>query len=212
MNYFNRLFFLFIVTCCLTVLAQEQKEIKLPAPQKEIGKPLMQVLNSRKSIRTFASTPLPFQEISNILWAAFGINREDGKRTAPSSRNIQDIDIFVFIPEGVFLFNAKDNKLVPISPEDLREMTGTQDYVKSAPLNLVYVSDQSKMGKASSEDKFITSGADAGFIAQNVYLYCASQNLGTVIRASVEKKPLGEKLNLKPDQIIVLSQTVGFTQ
>jgi len=196
---------------CLTVSAQN-KEIKLPAPQKEIGKPLMQVLNSRQSVRSFAPTPVSFQDISNLLWAAFGINREDGKRTAPSSRNIQDIDIYVFIPEGVFLYDAKGNKLVPISSEDLRGMTGTQDYVKSAPLNLVYVSDQSKMGKASSEDKYITSGADAGFIAQNVYLYCASQNLGAVVRASVDKKPLFSKLNLKQDQIIVLTQTVGYKQ
>jgi SagB-type dehydrogenase family enzyme len=211
MKYINTFIILIITSFCLTVYAQN-KDIKLPAPQKEIGKPLMQVLNSRQSVRTFTTTPIPLQEISNLLWAAFGINREDGKRTAPSSRNIQDIDIYVFIPEGVFLFNAKENKLDPILSADLRDMTGTQDYVKSAPLNLVYVSDQSKMGKASSEDKYITSGADAGFIAQNVYLYCASQNLGAVIRASVDKKPLMEKLNLKPGQIIVLSQTVGYKQ
>lgn len=211
MNYFKTFSLLLITTFCLIINAQP-KEIKLPAPQKEIGKPLMQVLNLRESIRSFASNPIPIQEISNILWAAFGINREDGKRTAPSSRNIQDIDIYVFIPDGVFLYDAKGNKLVPVFSEDLREMTGTQDYVRSAPLNLVYVSDQSKMGKASSDDKFITSGADAGFIAQNVYLYCASQNLGTVIRASVDKKPLMKKLNLNPDQIIVLAQTIGFKQ
>lgn len=211
MKYFNQFALLLMSVFCLTVSAQD-KEIKLPAPQKEIGKPLMQVLNSRQSVRSFAPTPLSFQDISNLLWAAFGINREDGKRTAPSSRNIQDIDIYVFIPDGVFLYNAKENKLVPISSEDLRGMTGTQDYVKSAPLNLVYISDQSKMGKASSEDKYITSGADAGFIAQNVYLYCASQNLGAVVRASVDKKPLFSKLNLKQDQIIVLTQTVGYKQ
>lgn len=209
MKYFKTFTLLFITTFCFLISAQ-QKEIKLPAPQKEIGKPLMQVLNSRQSNRSFKTTPLPPQEISNILWAAFGINREDGKRTAPSSRNIQDIEIYVFIPEGVFLFNAKENKLDPVISEDLRGMTGTQDYVKSAPLNLVFVSDQSKMGKASAEDKYITSGADAGFIAQNVYLYCASQDLGTVIRASVDKKPLSEKLNLKSDRIIVLAQTIGY--
>jgi SagB-type dehydrogenase family enzyme len=211
MKYFNQFALLLMSVFCLTVSAQD-KEIKLPAPQKEIGKPLMQVLNSRQSVRSFAPTPLSFQDISNLLWAAFGINREDGKRTAPSSRNIQDIDIYVFIPDGVFLYNAKENKLVPISSEDLRGMTGTQDYVKSAPLNLVYISDQSKMGKASSEDKYITSGADAGFIAQNVYLYCASQNLGAVVRASVDKKPLFSKLNLKQGQVIVLTQTVGYKQ
>ena len=205
------LILMFITTLFATSFAQ-QKEIKLPAPQKEIGKPLMQVFNLRQSSRAFTTAPIPPQEISNILWAAFGINREDGKRTAPSSRNIQDIDIYVFIPEGVFLFNAKENKLDPVLSEDLRGMTGTQDYVKSAPLNLVYVSDQSKMGKSSIDDKNITSGADAGFIAQNVYLYCASQNLGTVIRASVDKKPLSDKLILKSGQIIVLAQTIGYKE
>ncbi len=211
MKYLITFVLLLIATFFLTVSAQV-KEIKLPAPQKEIGKPLMQVLNSRQSVRSFTVKPIPLQELSNLLWAAFGINREDGKRTAPSSRNIQDIDIYIFIPEGVFLYNAKENKLDPILPEDLRAMTGTQDYVKSAPLNLVYVSDQSKMGKSSVEDKYITSGADAGFIAQNVYLYCASQSLGTVIRASVDKLPLFEKLKLKSSQLIILAQTVGYIQ
>jgi len=211
MKYFKTFVILFITTVCFIINAQ-QKEIKLPAPQKEIGKPLMQVLNFRQSVRSFDTKPLPAQELSNLLWAAFGINREDGKRTAPSSRNIQDIVIYVFIPEGVFLYNAKENNLDPVLSEDLRGMTGTQEYVKSAPLNLVYVSDQSKMGKANTEDKDITSGADAGFIAQNVYLYCASQNLGAVIRASIDKTPLATKLNLKQGQKIILAQTIGYKQ
>jgi len=211
MKHFKMFTVLLLAVFCL-ILPAQNKEIKLPAPQKEIGKPLMQALNLRQSVRSFSSKPLPYQELSNLLWAAFGINREDGKKTAPSSRNIQDIDIYVFISEGVFLFNAKENKLTHVLSEDLRAMTGTQDYVKSAPLNIVYVSDQSKMGKVSVEDKYITSGADAGFIAQNVYLYCASQDLGAVIRASVDKKPLTEKLNLKSGQIIVLAQTIGYKQ
>jgi SagB-type dehydrogenase family enzyme len=209
---YSKLFFTFFTICFyITSPAQEIKSIQLPVPQKDIGKPLMQVLNLRQSTRSFTTKQLPMQDVSNLLWAAFGINRTDeGKRTAPSARNWQDIDIYVFLPEGVYIYRAKDNKLEQISRDDLRGMAGVQDFVKTAPLNLVYVSDQSKMGKSSNEDKMMYSGADAGFIAQNVYLYCASQDLGVVVRAMLDKKALAEKLNLKPGQVIVLAQTIGY--
>ncbi|MDR3611173.1 MAG: nitroreductase family protein [Ignavibacteriaceae bacterium] len=211
MKYSNHLLLLFILCFNYISSAQQNKIIQLPLPQKEIGKPLMMVLNSRQSTRSFANTPIPKQELANLLWAAFGINRSDeGKRTAPSAKNWQDIDIYVFIPEGVYTYNAKDNRLELVSTFDLRSMAGVQDFVKSAPLNLVYVSDQSKMGKTSTEDKMIYSGADAGFIAQNVYLYCASQGFGVVVRAMIDKKALSEKLHLKPEQKIILSQTIGY--
>jgi SagB-type dehydrogenase family enzyme len=208
-------FFLLIITLSvyLTASAQEKKILPLPAPQKEIGKPLMQVLNTRHSTRSFITTkPMPLQELSNILWAGFGVNREDGKRTAPSSQNIQDIDIYIFLQSGVYLYNAKENNIIAITGDDLRALTGMQDFVKSAPLNLVYVSDMSKMSKYTDENKLITAGADAGFIAQNIYLYCASQNLGAVIRASVDRKVLAEKLKLKPEQKIILAQTIGYVK
>jgi SagB-type dehydrogenase family enzyme len=207
-----KLFFcLFLSALYISCFAQESASIKLPPPQKEIGKPLMQVFNLRQSTRLFAPTPIPKQELSNLLWAGFGINRsEEEKRTAPSARNWQDITIYVFIPEGVFFYDANNNQLVKVLKDDLRVMTGAQDFVKTAPLNLLYVSDQSKMGNASAEDKIMYSGADAGFIAQNVYLYCASQNLGVVVRAMIDKKALAEKLNLKPHQKIILAQTIGY--
>jgi len=209
---YSKFFFAAFATCFyFSSHAQIIKSIQLPVPQKDIGKPLMQVLNSRQSTRSFTIKQLPMQEVSNILWAAFGINRTDeGKRTAPSARNWQDIDIYVFLPEGVYIYRAKDNKLEQISGLDFRGMAGVQDFVKTAPLNLVYVSDQSKMETASREDKMMYSGADAGFIAQNVYLYCASQDLGVVVRAMVDKKALAKKLNLKPEQVIVLAQTIGY--
>ncbi|MDR3665744.1 MAG: nitroreductase family protein [Ignavibacteriaceae bacterium] len=209
---YSRLFLFIIVTCIYTsILAQDNKSILLPAPQINIGKPLMQVLNSRQSTRSFDTKPLPMQDVSNILWAAFGINRsEEGKRTAPSAKNWQDIDIYIFLPEGVYIYRAKENKLEKITGIDLRSLAGVQDFVKTAPLNLVYVSDQSKMGTASNSEKMMYSGADAGFIAQNVYLYCASQDFGVVVRAMVDKKALAEKLKLKPEQVIVLAQTIGY--
>ena len=151
------------------------------------------------------------QEVSNLLWAAFGINRTDeGKRTAPSARNWQDIDIYVFLPEGVYIYRAKDNKLEQISRDDLRGMAGVQDFVKTAPLNLVYVSDQSKMGKSSNEDKMMYSGADAGLLLRTFIYTVRRRTLGVVVRAMVDKKALAEKLNLKPGQVIVLAQTIGY--
>jgi SagB-type dehydrogenase family enzyme len=211
MKYSKLFLFIFIICRCNSLPAQDNKSIQLPAPQINIGKPLMQVLNSRQSTRSFDTKQLPMQDISNLLWAAFGINRSDeSKRTAPSARNWQDIDIYVFLPNGVYIYRAKENKLEKISDVDLRSMAGVQDFVKTAPLNLVYVSDQSKMGTASNLDKMMYSGADAGFIAQNVYLYCASQGFGVVVRAMVDKKALAEKLDLKPEHVIVLAQTIGY--
>lgn len=204
--------FLFVISfLILASIAYTQDNIQLPPPQTDIGKPLMQTLKLRHTTRSFSSKPLPMQEISNILWAAFGINRvESGKRTAPSAMNNQECDVYIVMQDGAYLYNAKENTLELVVKEDLRSATGMQDFVKTAPLNLVYVADFSKMGKSSDEDKLLYSGADVGFIAENVYLYCASQDLAVVIRGSVKKDELVKKLKLKKDQKVVLSQTVGY--
>ncbi|MCU7496313.1 MAG: SagB/ThcOx family dehydrogenase [Ignavibacteria bacterium] len=201
-----------LVLLLFTVSIRSQdKIIKLPEPQKEIGKPLMQALSLRQSTRTFSTEALSMQDMSNLLWAAFGINRsESGKRTAPSAMNWQEIDIYAVTAEGTFLYNAKDHSLLKVSNEDLRPLAGKQDFVKVAPLNLVYVSDMSKTGNSSSDDRLMYTSADCGFIAQNVYLYCASEGLAVVVRGMVDREALSKKLNLKPEQKIILSQTVGY--
>jgi SagB-type dehydrogenase family enzyme len=193
--------------------AQELPKIILPAPQTDIGKPLMQTLMLRQSSRSFNTTELSLQELSNLLWAADGINRpESGKRTAPSAMNRQDIEIYVCLEKGTYVYDAKANNLNPVQSGDLRAFCGTQDFVKSAPLNLVYIADFSKVGGANEDDKNLYSAADCGFIAQNVYLYCASQNLAVVVRASIDRKKLAEVLKLKSNQKIILSQTVGYNK
>ena len=122
--------------------AQELKPIQLPPPQTEIGKPLMQALKLRQTSRAFASKPLPLQELSNLLWAADGINRPDsGKRTAPSAMNWQEVDVYVALPDALYLYEAKTHTLTPVVAKDLREATGAQSFVKDAPVNLVYVAD-----------------------------------------------------------------------
>ncbi len=201
------------LTACATALCQELKSIALPAPQTEIGKPLMQVLQLRQSSRSFHSKPLPLQELSNLLWAANGINRaQSGKRTAPSAMNWQEVDIYVVLKEASYLYDAKSHSLSSVATGDLRETTGRQPFTKEAPVNLVYVSDRARMTRASDEDKTLWGGADVGFIAQNVYLYCASQGLSVVVRGMVNREVLGAALKLRPDQKIILAQTVGYPQ
>jgi nitroreductase len=189
---------------------QDLTAIKLPAPQTDGGKPLMQALKLRQSAREFGTEKLSLQVVSNLLWAAWGINRPDGRRTAPSASNRQEIDVYVTLPEGAYVYDAKANTLNPVAAGDHRAATGTQPFPATAALNLVYVADMSKAGRpATDPQQAMNVGADAGFIAENVYLYCASEGLATVVRASVDKTALAAALKLKDTQAIVLAQSVG---
>ena len=190
------------------LFAQELKPVVLPPPQTDGGRPLMQVLKDRKTTRDFAPEKLSAQVLSNLLWAAFGVNRPDGRRTAPSAMNWQEIDIYVAVSDGLFLYDAKANRLQPVLAQDVRSATGTQDFVGVAPLNLVYVADRTKSGSGPDSDLY--TGADAGFISQNVYLFCASENLATVVRGSVDRAALAKVMKLRPEQKILLAQTVGY--
>ncbi len=192
-----------------TVPQTSSPTITLPSPDTSGGKPLMQCLKERKSTRSFDSKPLPRQILSNLLWAAFGVNRSDGRRTAPSAMNKQEIQIYVALQDGFYFYDASTQSLRLVLKDDIRGKTGTQSFVKDAPLDIVYVADLSKSGQGSDEQT-LYSAADCGFIAQNVYLYCASEGLACVIRASIDKPALSKVINLRPDQQIILSQTVGY--
>jgi SagB-type dehydrogenase family enzyme len=190
--------------------AQEAQTVKLPAPRTEGGKPLMQALKERRSTREFSPEKLPLQVLSDLLWAAFGINRETGQRTAPSANNRQEIDIYIATAEGLYLYEAKGHEMRRVSAEDVRALTGTQEFVKQAPINLVYVADLAKGKRTRAEDIEFYSGANTGFIAQNVYLFCASEGLACVVRALVNREALAKAMGLRPDQKITLAQTVGY--
>lgn len=195
------------------VYAEKNKSIKLMEPQTEGGKPLMQVLRDRKSSRSYSPKKLPDQVLSNLLWAAFGISRpKSGKRTAPSAVNWQDVDIYVATAEGLYLYEAKEHALIPVLDKDIRAETGSQGFVKDAPVNLIFVSDYSKFAIISKESRDFYSAADTGFISQNVYLFCASEGLGTVVRGLVNKKKLAKVMGLKENQHVILAQTVGYTE
>jgi nitroreductase len=193
------------------ICAQEIKPIKLLAPQMQSGKPLMQALKERKSSREFSPRELPLQVLSDMLWAADGINRPDSAhRTAPSAMNRQEIDIYVAKADGLYLYDAKANMLILVLAGDIRALTGGQPFVKDAPINLIYVADLAKMGNMSAGDIDFTAAADTGFISENVYLFCASSGLATVVRGWIDKPALAQAMKLRPDQKIILAQTVGY--
>ena len=169
----------------------------------------MEALDGRHSSRDFADEALSPQQLSNLLWAACGINRpESGKRTMPSSYNKQEIDVYVAMKDGLFFYNFKNHTLIEIFDEDIRKQTGTQDFVEMAAVNLVYVADYSKI-EGEPENRKFTTGIDVGVIVQNVYLYCSSEGLGTVARAGFDKDILTKLMQLKENQEIILTQSVG---
>jgi SagB-type dehydrogenase family enzyme len=197
--------------CATLTFAEGLKPVQLLKPQIDRGRPLMQVLKDRSSSRSFRTEKLPIQVLSNLLWAAFGVNRADiGKRTAPSAMSWQEVDIYVAMAEGLYQYDAKDHILKPILPDDIRGLTGRQEFVKEAPVNLIYVADFSRMGTAAKEDKDLYSAADTGFISQNVYLYCASEGLATVVRGSIDRQTLSKVMRLRPEQKVILAQSVGY--
>ncbi len=204
-----------VIICTALAAEQEQmpeqaKPTKLTKPQMTGGMPLMEALLARQTQREYSSEKLPEQMLSNLLWAAFGINRPDsGKRTAPSAMNMQEIDIYVATADGLYLYDAKENALIPVLSEDIRAATGPQPFVKDAPVNLVFVADFAKM-RGSEENKVFYSATDTGFVSQNVYLFCASEGLATVVRGYVERDKLAKVMKLRDDQKIILAQTVGY--
>ncbi|HYN01646.1 MAG TPA: SagB/ThcOx family dehydrogenase [Vicinamibacteria bacterium] len=190
-------------------MAQDLAPVSLPAPQTEGGMPLMQALKLRATARAFAPDPLPPQTLANLLWAAWGINRpQEGKRTAPSTRNWQEIEVVVVSATGAYTYDAAGNALKPLGAGDLRALAGTQDFVKDAPVTLVLVADTSRMQGGPDMQSF--AHADAAFVSQNVYLFCASEGLATGIRASVDRPALAKALKLRDNQLIVFAQSVGF--
>lgn len=184
--------------------------VLLPKPEKQGGMPLMEALAIRQSAREFESRELPAELLSSLLWAAFGVNRPDGHRTAPTAINSQEIDVFVALPQGAYLYNADAHSLQLTAGSDIRRITGYQDFVDSAPLDLVFVADYSRMALVPADRRESYASVAAGAISQNVYLFCASNGLSTVLRAWIDRDAIADALGLTHDQHVLLSQTVGF--
>ncbi len=189
--------------------AAELETLVLPPPQLSAGRPLMQVLKDRRSTREFSTNALPLQTLANLLWAGFGTNRVDGHRTAPSTMNSQEIDIYVARPEGVFVYDPPAHCLRLVTATDLRAKTGGQDFVKTAPVALIFVADLSRLAKAKPEERERYANIDVGFVSQNIYLYCASEGLASVVH-ELDRRELPALLKLKPEQRVILAQSVGY--
>jgi len=205
-------------TTLLVLLIQmlhAQTLIQLPPADKEGGIPLMQALQQRESSREFSAKEIDLQDLSDLCWAAWGINRsESGKRTAPSSRNFQEIELYVVLKQGVYIYNAVNHQLELSHAGDFRQLTGTQGFVGLAPLNFVFVADLSKRGLSNADEitdaRLLSSWANAGFMSQNVYLVCASKNMATVVRALIDREAFAKALKLNDFQKVILAQTIGY--
>jgi nitroreductase len=190
--------------------ADSAKIRELPAPRETGGKPLMEVLKLRRSIRDYADRPLPPQVLSDLLWAAFGVNRPSGDRTAPYWRHVMVIDVYASLADGVWLYDPKQHRLEQRLTADVRAQTGMQDFVATAPLNLVYVAHGERMQDISPEERRLYASVDAGFIGQNVYLFCASEGLASVFRGAVDTRKLASTMQLDEGQFVTFAQSVGY--
>jgi len=190
--------------------AQDLKPIDLPPAQTTGGKPLMQALQERRTGREFKTNALPAQVLANVLWAGFGINRTNtGQRTAPSAMNSQEVDLYVALPGGLYLYEAKPHRLTPVLGGDFRSKTSDQTYAQDAPVVLILVADLPRLAKARPEERPFYAAIDTGCISQNLYLCCASEGLATVVYA-LNAAPLAEAMKLRTDQKVMLAQAVGY--
>lgn len=186
------------------------QNIQLPTPVKKGGKSLREALGMRQSNREFAlNKPLIRQQLADLLWCTWGYNRPD-KRTAPSCKNWQEIDVYVLMDNGSYRYDAKKNVLFQVSKDDLRRQSGRQDFVATASLNLVYVCNKDRTDAEDEQSLMQATYADTGLIAQNAYLYCAAEGLNCVVRGYIQKEELSKVLGLNNNQIITLAQTIGF--
>lgn len=188
------------------------KVIKLPKPNLKRAGTVMKALSERHSTREYASKALTMADLSDLLWAANGINRNDsGKRTAPSALNKQDVDVYVVMPEGSYLYDAKNHQLNLVAEGDHRgAVAGGQAFVKSAPLSLVLISDISRFGDVKNVRNQLMGAMDAGIVSQNISLFCSSASLATVPRASMDFDQLKKVLKLKDSQMPMINHPVGY--
>ncbi len=175
----------------------------LPEPQTTGGKPLMQVMNERKSSRDYQENQtVTKQDLSNMLWAAWGITH-DGKRTIATAMNRQELVLYVVTPTEVSRYNPEANTLTVVNTGDFRKYSTMQDFAAIAPINIVLVVDTSKQSKPEFQ------GYTAGAASQNIYLYCAQAGLKSVVRAGFDAENLPQVLKLSSNERIMFVQTVG---
>jgi SagB-type dehydrogenase family enzyme len=202
-----------VLLCCAAAsyAADAPKPVKLPKPETGGGKPLMQALQERKSTRSMDGRELPAQLLSNLLWAAAGVNRPgSGKRTVPSAKDWREVSVYAATPKGAYRYNAEANTLELLVPREIRPQAKLPPAALAAPVLLMYVADYAKMRDTKPDQQAFYAAADTGAIAQNVSLFCASEGLATVVMGGIDKALLSKELGLHPWQKVILVQPVGY--
>jgi nitroreductase len=184
--------------------------IVLPPARTSGGPTLTAALTMRRSTREYSDRPIPLQVLSDLLWAGFGVNRSNGDRTAPYWRHVMVLDIYLAMADGVRLYEPATHALLPHLSGDIRRQTGNQDFVATAPLEVIYVAHGERMTDVSVEERRLYASVDSAFIGENIYLFCATENLGTVFRGSVDHAALAQLLRLPDGQFVTFAQTVGY--
>ena len=199
----------FLVAFFAAVLIGEAANFQLPQPGPGGDMTLTQALKNRRTVREYELRELNQSELASLLWAACGVNRADGRRTAPTGRNVQDIDVYVMLPTGVYRYLAQQNQLELVNAGDHRAAAGKQAFAATAPVNLFYVQDLARAMNADEKNTARHGGIHAGAIMQNVYLFCAANGFGTVARDMLDREKLAAVLKLDSTQQIILGQSVG---
>jgi len=202
-----KLFTLLILA--LTATSVFAGDIQLPQPNRAGGMPLMEALNNRRSAREFSPENISEQKLSDLLWAMWGISREDGRRTAPTARNDMAIELYVMKNTGIFRYNAQENILTLVLEGDHRDNAGTHGWVRGAPLNIFIVHNLNKM-RVAEEVRVGVANMDAGFVAQNAYLFCASAGLNTVVRMMIPRDEIRALMGWDENMYPSLAMTVGY--
>lgn len=193
-----------------TVMTETHGIIQLLPADMSLKTTAMEAFKDRKSTREYANKPLSLEQVSSLLWAANGINRPDSNRTAPSALHAVDIDIYVCMENGAYVYEADKNQLTLITKEDLRQAVASgQDFVLEAPVSLVMVSDLSRFPEMAAERAPLLGAMDAAYVSGNIGIYCAATGLATVPRATMDVVKLKEALKLKDSQIPMLNNPVG---
>ncbi|MBO7596692.1 MAG: nitroreductase family protein [Bacteroidales bacterium] len=204
----------FILTSCLimaTTFFVSAQNVKLPEPDKNVSMTLYQALQQRKSVREYSTKDIDDMKLSQLLWAAVGINRPDGHLTAPTAVNAQDITVYVCRKDGAYLYVAKDNTLQKVSDKDLRKsVASAQAFAAEAPISLVIVTDNAKFRGGSTNGPTISGAIDAGYVSQNIDLACEALGLCTVPRATMDKDALQKELKLTDSQNPILNHPIGY--
>ena len=195
-----------------TMSIQAQETIKLQVPTADRGTSVMKALADRHSTREFVAKALSAQDLADLLWAATGQNRADGRRTSPSAMNKQDVDVYVVLPAGAYLYSPAKHALKLITKGDFREaVAGPQAFAKDAGACLVLVGDAEKWDDPK-KDYSLVFGIDAGVISQNISLFCSAVGMNTVPRIAMNQTKLREVLKLRATQQLIMNHPVGYSK